>query len=1098
MMQAKYLISVVAAATCIVIGMPSLAPAQAWKIFRPISAPVKFTADVIHREKPHSPKDGVVEQLANEIDWLEHHIDSYGTIVAKHPDVWGESRLMRHRQEYEKQMAQQLDKFEVRLNGALSRSDQAFLGMAFSLSNAAAGGEATAASSQQTQVAAMISNPNQASGDAANPEVVVRSGPFGLAGAAPQSAFSFEPGPALSLEPTIELDQMSRYLAHLHELRRINEGDDNADSPGYSLNLVRIPISVLPGRHTREGYGAEITVTAQPYVTPELLPMTFRTLVVNDLVDQLSYPITRVINSQQPKLLAELDLLAESHLATSISRRQLAASEGLATVIDGVEELPRASASRAEVNLDDQASAFTEAANADTVIGALNAIRGDAKYGFFNEVRRMVADPSDTTSRSATDGERGDAYEETARKLRRLSSELRGVISAASIPASNNRRAQRPLPPTHVVKSFDLMLLAHIAADTYSGLLDHPVNRDADRRPVLHLMDVRTFLQEEAAAAYDFLSSPTNLHVWELCVPGLADAVRSQDYATLDRLKNTFLKNVNVTDAYIDGNTTIALAWALLVESALLDQRLNQDVREATIAKGCACGTAEYVPFYGPNPPPEARQTFIEYVNCRWPIQVFALDPVIQEQNIADAYARRRELQVAASIAFASGNMSSGALLRFNRRLEWDMATIDLNRTAIGFTHGNDTFGWRFQPRFQTPPVQGNIAAFGQSLFGGPTDDQDLKRRQLESGIRECIAIVVMPSFVPYCTFDTRANWFKLTDPKCTAISMHDNLRLSRAVTSMRHSRIECAHLAQFYRPGEIDRLLKRVDQLDRELPLQTMQVQIPFEATAGGFELFNHGITDLAPELVGFYGEPGINRNSVTTLFLVGDAFSVHETRVIAGGRQVESRLLSRQVMEVQIPPGVQVLNDREYDEVVDIHVATPYGISSHLLVPVAKPENVGQGPGIEFELLGPPAIRMTYTKSTTTAAPIVTSATVLAAADVNPRSINIQAPLNGTSPATAKISFYLSIGGSPVGFADVDAVPLDQRTQQYLITGTPLTNLLTALRTAADNLIDRHLATNANDNIPFTFDLHAEALLNGNLVVPIRQAGTVTVSPN
>ena len=89
--------------------------------------------EAAHREKPKAGKDCSIEQLANQIDWLEHYVDKYGTIVAKHPDVWGESRLMRHRYEYEEQMAAQLDQFEVRMNAALRRSDQAFLGMAFAL-----------------------------------------------------------------------------------------------------------------------------------------------------------------------------------------------------------------------------------------------------------------------------------------------------------------------------------------------------------------------------------------------------------------------------------------------------------------------------------------------------------------------------------------------------------------------------------------------------------------------------------------------------------------------------------------------------------------------------------------------------------------------------------------------------------------------------------------------------------------------------------------------------------------------------------------------------------------------------------------------------
>src|SRR5262249_41846015 len=136
--------------------------------------------------------------------------------------------------------------------------------------------------------------------------------------------------------------------------------------------------------------------------------------------------------------------------------------------------------------------------------------------------------------------------------------------------------------------------------------------------------------------------------------------------------------------------------------------------------------------FFGPNPSPEAREAFNQYVRMRWPIKVFALDPVEQDQNIADEYARRREEQIALALAFASGKISAQAMMRFDRRIEWDMATIALNRTVTGFTHGADTFGWRFTPRFQSPPIESGLTTFGQTLLGGPTTDHDIRKRQLE------------------------------------------------------------------------------------------------------------------------------------------------------------------------------------------------------------------------------------------------------------------------------------------------------------------------------------------------------------------------------
>ena len=103
----------------------------------------------------------------------------------------------------------------------------------------------------------------------------------------------------IALEPTVQLDQEARYLNHLQHLRRINEGDDTADSPGYSLDLVRIPVSVLPGKRTDKGYGAEITFTATPILSDELLPTTFRNLVINDLVEQIGLPLTQVLNDKE-------------------------------------------------------------------------------------------------------------------------------------------------------------------------------------------------------------------------------------------------------------------------------------------------------------------------------------------------------------------------------------------------------------------------------------------------------------------------------------------------------------------------------------------------------------------------------------------------------------------------------------------------------------------------------------------------------------------------------------------------------------------------------------------------------------------------------
>ena len=73
----------------------------------------------------------------------------------------------------------------------------------------------------------------------------------------------------------------------MNEIRRVNIGDDNADSAGYGLYLVRMPVSIQPGECNLKGHGAVLTVTARHEFDPNFLKNTFHNLVINDLVDQL-------------------------------------------------------------------------------------------------------------------------------------------------------------------------------------------------------------------------------------------------------------------------------------------------------------------------------------------------------------------------------------------------------------------------------------------------------------------------------------------------------------------------------------------------------------------------------------------------------------------------------------------------------------------------------------------------------------------------------------------------------------------------------------------------------------------------------------------
>lgn len=869
---------------------------------RGVSEIVHTTTHKLFGQKPkHTKKDPCMEDLAKRLDWLEHHIETNGTIVPKHPDVWGEARLTKHRQEFEREFAKMLSKseFTLSLQGSLRRSDQSFLGAALALDSAATAAEGASSSN--------VNRAQELLKAAQTQQIINRMPPQGV-----DLGKFLEGNARISIEPTIISDQMKRYFDHLNELRRINEGDDVSDSPGYGLHLVRIPISVFPGKATKQGYGAELTITAEPHLSQELLPMTFRNLVINDIASYA--PLLW-------RVLEQYDKQAISNLEGNLGRIQK----------DNTEK--------------------TE----------------------YKE--KLGEDAPQTQVRSEV--------EKTFRQIQ--------ISSAAT---TNTRAHRRPIPVSQLHDVFGGSVMGYLIVGAHK--IQDP------RLGHREYSDVQHYLVEELQAAYDFLSLPEALSLWEHCTPTLADAVRGrkrwlnaeppndEHKPPIRKLRWKFFKEITTKFNRSAYSVTASLAWMIIVESALLNQQLIDDIKHIKARHGISHEQIDHLRFFLPHPKPvdhnylqfrpdyadiinnlettksnlsAASAVFLEYVRVRWPIIVFALDPVTQDQNIADVFSQRRELQLAAAVAVAQGNMSQSAAFQFARNLEADLETIALNRTHVGFSHGNDTFGWRFYPRFQTPPVKSTVAAFADNLIGFSNPGQELRTRKLEPGMRECVAIVLMPSFVPSVSFKTRANWFKLCNPRKKRLTMHDTMRLSRSIQAIRHDSYHVANCG-LYRPGDVEHMMTAVQQLDRRLPVQKMMVQVPFENTLGGFEMFSAGVTDLAPELHGWYGAPGVkiaakedhacNSNGVsltgangeqcagtcraTTLFLVGDGFSVHDTQVIAGGKCVPFTLLSRQVMRVSIPNDANVVTADDNRQHVDVHVATPYGVSSHLLIPTAK----------------------------------------------------------------------------------------------------------------------------------------------------------------
>ncbi|QEG43839.1 hypothetical protein [Roseimaritima ulvae] len=1072
---------------------------------------------------PRMGHDGAMECLAENIDWLEHHIDTYGSVVAKQPDIWGEARLTKHRDEYERMMFAELNQFKSTLNAAISQGDSAFLAQAFALSAAASG---------TTGVTPAPETPAPASVSVSSANAQLASAPDLDPGF---TRFAIQDGgdsnkPALQLEPVTHLNQMSRYLNHLHELRRINEGDDTSDSPGYSLNLVRIPVSILPGKLTREGFGAEVTITAEPVISDDLMPTTFHNLAVNDVVDFLSLPIVRVTErlddedfqlgletaKSRARFAKTIAVIDAAFYAGELNPENKNLNNAVNDFFDNpiavanVNKVFQEMVDRIERLSTPSGADYADAGESDsprsrldaTVQKAVSEMQTSSLQTFgtsnlnltgtsYGATPQPESVPEETTGVEllkkiieAIDGRQSAILATHISSL--LESSIRGEVrdaiekvfdefvkdaatTATVTPAGRARRALNPLNPSSLVPVIGIENLATIAkffGPAYYGRHIRwsggpPAEKCSENR--VDLLDAQRFLQAEIEAAHELLSQPAHVTLLaQLAAPNsqLASQIRSGHFErdpdaalpAVESYRRYFFDNLhrhadaemaslaielpageqlvgqeqglmfaiaNADPSEKARNSVEALAWALVVESALLNDRLNHDVRKLAEAKDAyELNTQRDYWFFLPDSVlhPEqdlqplqvefqlATEVFKQYVRARWPIHVFAVDPVNQDQNVADVSQRKRELQFALALGFATGKIGGNSLTQFSRRLESQVETISLNQTIVGFGHGTDTFGWRFYPRVQALPVPGTFGAIRETLCG-TSRDYDLAHRKLEAGQRECTAVVLMPSFVPYADFDIRSNWFKLTNPKNAGLTMKESLKLSRAVTAMRNSRAQCAECQHLYRDGELRRLFKRVDQLDRELPLQTQRALVPYENTLGGFEMFNTGVTDLAPELIGWYGAPGVNvtdnfgcgcyqgcgliggggcegeectqiqqslttlstkvaalettvksagtelraeplaacQGQGTTLFLVGDNFSVHDTKVIAGGVCIPHvRLISRELMQVTIPSCINTVSlcengtPRPY---VAVYVATPYGVTNHLHVPVHNP---------------------------------------------------------------------------------------------------------------------------------------------------------------
>ena len=333
------------------------------------------------------------------------------------------------------------------------------------------------------------------------------------------------------------------------------------------------------------------------------------------------------------------------------------------------------------------------------------------------------------------------------------------------------------------------------------------------------------------------------------------------------------------------------LAFALMVQSVLVDRQLKYDMGVVAERNHSDNGDLEQYCFFNLWPDEEAKRAFNTYVQTKWPIHVFSLDPLIEQQNQLDLYSAHAA-STCLGAAPSSGQVSLQQATTYARNLEKDMDLISLNRTAVGFGAGEHTFGWRFYPRVQTPPTQSNLARFAGILINnGPGTQFDLRNRQIEPGQRDCYALMVVPNFVPCIKLTTVTNWFDLKThhPHGQDLSTGEMVHLGRKLQTARAS-LERLCDSGKYRTTDVESLEERLDQLDSMLPIQSHRVKLPFEADLSGSEIFNSTNAGLAPRLLTWYGEPANQGGSV---FILGTGFNIDTMKVVVGG--VGSRIPHR-----------------------------------------------------------------------------------------------------------------------------------------------------------------------------------------------------------
>jgi hypothetical protein len=887
------------------------------------------------------PPDGPItlKQAAAYVDMIDRRLFAEGTVGVKVPDVWGQNRMTVYRAEYETQMATRLGQFQQILQAAQNRTDISALTSATSLGATVAAAQSAKAS--KSGPLAAIAPKSFLVNTSATPAAVATlpsgSGLTFAGGTSPVIGLTAPPPPApapppgptpadpgnpdfagmaaqlaaisaridtlkqgtltlptninnfvtqtgqtgVGIEPAIGLDQEAGYINHLHQLRRVNAGDDLTDLAGYGLYLMRMPVTLMPGPESRKGKGAIVTVEARHDLTDDLLPNTFRDVAILDL----TYALTQIVNEQihqdiylncHPAKAKKADTSTQQRAADQRQvgpqnpgqDRQPSPATGL-QALGPRERRPYKKKERGEIDTPNNVSGPFPILLRDMqlILGSIDEPLGGQKSNQLEE------DP--------------DALGATTKYQIQDSDRLFTLVESM-------KAAQRD-PYRHDPSTLSLFQASILDAWRY-------MRENAAQCPSLQVPRIEALAELLLRHDYVELRKQREQFLWELyCYRNRSTLANPSPtpptpgtYDWADKIESSDI-----------------LAFALLIQFINVDRQLKWDMKYMAQRRGCNCGEVDGLCFYEFDPSPEARNAFKDYVACKWPLHVYSVDPVLDQQNVLDAYSRRTELQLALAVAVATGQFNIKNATSYARQLDLDLQTVGLNRTSVGFGAGETTFGWMFYPRVQTPQPVSNFRNVTNLLTGtGQGINADLRSRRIEPGQRECIALIVTPNFIPQLRVSTVTNWFDITghcaQPRLTNQEM---IGLGRM---LQQAKAAVAHACDSgeYRPTDFVVLNQRIKQLEALLPTQDTRVDLPDEGDLLGSEIFSPNAAGLSPSLLAWYGEP-VQDGTAGSIFLMGRGFSVSETQVIVGGQPLIHgtgfRLISRNVMQIIVPPNAR-----------------------------------------------------------------------------------------------------------------------------------------------------------------------------------------------